>query len=54
MEEAIRVELATIKHNISELNSVVRALQELVQEHRQKIETLQKPLRDPAHVQPLS
>ena len=54
MDEELRIAIATINHNIKELNAVLRRLQELTEEHRQAIKKLQQPMRDPAHVHPLS
>ena len=53
MDEDIRIAIATITHNVAELNAVVRHLQELTEEHRQAIKKLQQPLRDPAHAHPV-
>ncbi len=54
MDEETRIAIATVNHNVNELNSVVRHLQEVTEEHRQTIKKLQQPMRDPAHVLPLS
>ena len=54
MDEEIRDTFQLLSSQIAELNSVVRHLQELTEEHRQTIKKLQQPMRDQAHVQPLS
>ncbi len=54
MDKQTRLEIDVINSRLLHLGKILDKLQELVQEHREKIETLQKPLRDPAHVQPLS